>query len=50
MIIGNVIEKVHITGGHSDFGGITFDLNAQMQGANYGDGRFIAVIHRIRKL
>ena len=45
MMIGNVIEKVHITGGHSDFGGITFGLNAQMQGANYCDGRFIAAIY-----
>ena len=50
MMIGNVIEKVHITGGHSDFGGITFDLNAQMQGANSRDDGFIAVIHNSAKV
>jgi len=30
MIIGNVIEKAHIAGGHSEFGGVTFDFDVLM--------------------
>ena len=42
MMIGTVIEKVHITVGHSEFGRVTFDLDVRMQGANSRDDGFIA--------
>ena len=44
-MIGNVIEKVHITVGHSEFGRVTFDLDVRMQGANSRDDGFIAGIY-----
>ena len=44
MMIGNVMEKVHITVGHSEFGRVTFDLDVRMQGANSRDDGFIAVM------
>ena len=30
MMIGNVIEKVHIAVGHSEFGRVTFDFDVRM--------------------
>jgi len=50
MMIVNVIEKVHITGGHSEFGGVTFDLDVRMQGTNYCDDGYIAAISNIALL
>jgi len=50
MMIGNVIEKVHITVGHSEIGRVTFDLDVRMQGTNSRDDGFIAEIFNPAKV